>query len=98
MDFSIEQHEETRFMYVTIFKKLLSLSIHFLVEINNDNSEYEKEIKKYLKNEGIEISRFWKRRKGVIPMTCYPFFNENTDHFIKIGTSGDGQSLVLAIQ
>ena len=89
MDFSIEQHEETRFMYVLPFSKNSALFEYtFFGGDIMKNSEYEKEIKKYLKNEGIENFKIVEREKGVIPMTCYPFFNENTDHFIKIGTSG----------
>tara|TARA_B100001057_G_scaffold137326_1_gene136978 strand:- start:227 stop:1075 length:849 start_codon:yes stop_codon:yes gene_type:complete len=89
MDFSIEQHKETRFMYVLPFSKNSALFEYtFFGGDIMKNSEYEKEIKKYLKNEGIENFKIVEREKGVIPMTCYPFFDENTDHFIKIGTSG----------
>ena len=89
MDFSIEQHEETRFMYVLPFSKNSALFEYtfFGGDVIKD-SEYEKEIKKYLKNEGIKDYKIIEREKGVIPMTCYPFFNDNTDNFIKIGTSG----------
>ena len=89
MDFSIEQHEETRFMYVLPFSKNSALFEYtFFGGDVIKNSEYEKEIKKYLKNEGIKDYKIVEREKGVIPMTCYPFFNDNTDNFIKIGTSG----------
>ena len=35
----------------------------------------KKKLKVILKNEGIENFKI-KEKKGVIPMTCYPFFNE----------------------
>ena len=89
MDFSIDQHEEIRFMYVLPFSKRKALFEYtfFGGEVMK-NSEYEKEIKKYLKREGIKIYEIIEREKGMIPMTCYPFFNDNTDNFIRIGTSG----------
>ena len=89
MDFSIDQHQETRFMYVLPFSKKSALFEYtfFGGEVMKD-SDYEKEIKKYLDIEGIKKYKITEKEKGVIPMTCYPFFNSNTDNFIKIGTSG----------
>ena len=89
MDFSVDQHQEIRFMYVLPFSKKTALFEYtfFGGEVMK-NSEYEKEIKKYLDREGIRKYKIIEIEKGVIPMTCYPFFNANTDNFIKIGTSG----------
>ena len=89
MDFSVDQHQEIRFMYVLPFSKKTALFEYtfFGGEVMR-NSEYEKEIKKYLDREGIRKYKIIEIEKGVIPMTCYPFFNANTDNFIKIGTSG----------
>ena len=89
MDFSVNQHQEIRFMYVLPFSKKTALFEYtfFGGEVMK-NSEYEKEIKKYLDREGIRKYKIIEIEKGVIPMTCYPFFNANTDNFIKIGTSG----------
>ena len=89
MDFSVDQHQEIRFMYVLPFSKKTALFEYtfFGGEVMK-NSEYEKEIKKYLDREGIKKYKIIEIEKGVIPMTCYPFFNANTDNFIKIGTSG----------
>jgi lycopene beta-cyclase len=89
MDFSIDQHQEIRFMYVLPFSKKSALFEYtfFGGEVMK-NSDYEKEIKKYLDREGIKKYKITEREKGVIPMTCYPFFNANTDSFIRIGTSG----------
>ena len=61
------------------------------------NSDYEKEIKKYLDREGIKKYKITEREKGVIPMTCYPFFNANTDSFIKLELLVVGQNQALDI-
>ena len=89
MDFSIDQHKEIRFMYLLPFEKNKALFEYtfFGGEVMDDN-DYEVEIKKYLDKEGIKKYKIVEKEKGVIPMTCYPFFNDNKDNFIKIGTAG----------
>ena len=89
MDFSVEQNNETRFFYV-----LPTSNNEALVEFtlfSKDllaNSEYEIEIKKYLKSLEIEDYKINLKEKGVIPMTCFPFDNANTKNIINIGTAG----------
>ena len=89
MDFSVDQKDEIRFMYILPFSKNKALVEYtlFSKEIIADN-EYEKEIKSYLKKNNIQGYTIKEKEKGMIPMTCYPFFENNTDTYFTIGTAG----------
>ena len=89
MDFSINQKNETRFLYVLPTSKNEAL-VEFTLFSKDllNNSEYEIEIKKYLKSLEIEDYKINLKEKGVIPMTCFPFDNANTKNIINIGTAG----------
>jgi len=89
MDFSVDQKDEIRFMYILPFSKNKALIEYTLFsgEIINDD-EYEKEIKTYLKKKDILNYSIVEKEKGMIPMTCYPFFENNTDTYFQIGTAG----------
>lgn len=89
MDFSVKQHNEIRFMYVLPYSKTKALYEYtfFGGEVLKDK-DYEKEIKSYLKDQGINSYKILEKEKGIIPMTCYPFFKRNTDNFLSIGTAG----------
>jgi lycopene beta-cyclase len=89
MDFSVEQKGNTRFMYVlptsstealleyTLFsKELLTLS------------EYENEIQNYIQKLGITEYEIVEKEQGNIPMTCYPFWKNNTKNILNIGSAG----------
>ncbi len=89
MDFSVEQKGNTRFMYVlpisstealleyTLFsKELLALS------------EYENEIQNYIQKLGITEYEIVEKEQGNIPMTCFPFWKNNTKNIINIGSAG----------
>ena len=89
MDFSVDQKDEIRFMYILPFSKNKALIEYtlFSSEIINDD-EYEREIKTYLKKSNILNYSILEKEKGMIPMTCYPFFENNTDTYYQIGTAG----------
>ena len=89
MDFSVDQKDEIRFMYILPFSKNKALIEYTLFsgDIINDD-EYEKEIKTYLKKKNILNYSIVEKEKGMIPMTCYPFFENNTDTYFQIGTAG----------
>ena len=89
MDFSVDQKDEIRFMYILPFSKNKALVEYtlFSKELISDN-EYEKEIKIYLKKNNISDYSIKDKEKGMIPMTCYPFFENNTDNYFQIGTAG----------
>lgn len=89
MDFSVEQKGNTRFMYVlptsstealleyTLFsKELLALS------------EYENEIQNYIQKLGITEYKIVEKEQGNIPMTCFPFWKNNTKNILNIGSAG----------
>ena len=89
MDFSVDQKDEIRFMYILPFSKNKALVEYtlFSKELIADD-EYEKEIKSYLKENNIQGYTVKEKEKGMIPMTCYPFFENNTDTYFQIGTAG----------
>ena len=89
MDFSVDQKDEIRFMYILPFSKNKALVEYtlFSKELISDN-EYEKEITSYLKENNIQGYTIKEKEKGMIPMTCYPFFENNTDTYFQIGTAG----------
>ena len=89
MDFSVDQKDEIRFMYILPFSKNKALVEYtlFSKELIADD-EYEKEIKSYLKENNIQDYTIRDKEKGMIPMTCYPFFENNTDTYFQIGTAG----------
>jgi lycopene beta-cyclase len=89
MDFSVDQKNEIIFMYILPFSKNKALVEYtlFSKSIISDN-EYENEIQNYLKEKNITDYTILDKEKGLIPMTCYPFFQKNTDNYFKIGTAG----------
>ena len=89
MDFSVDQKDEIRFMYILPFSKNKALIEYtlFSSDIISDD-EYETEIKAYLKKKNILNYSIVEKEKGMIPMTCYPFFENNTDTYFQIGTAG----------
>ena len=89
MDFSINQKNETRFIYILPFKSNEAL-IEFTLFTKSilKNSEYEKVLKEYLNNKGINSYEILEKEQGVIPMTCYPFEKHNNSRVLFIGTAG----------
>lgn len=89
MDFDVDQQNEIRFMYILPFSKTQALVEYTLFSHSLlEDREYEKAIKKYLKRKKINNYSILDKEKGSIPMTCYPFFEKNSDSFFKIGTAG----------
>ena len=89
MDFSVDQKDEIRFMYVLPFNKNKALVEYTLFSSDLiSDKEYEEEIQKYLEKNNISNYSVIEKEKGIIPMTCYPFFENNTDTYFQIGTAG----------
>ena len=89
MDFSIEQRGNTRFMYVlptSSTEALLEYTL-FSKELL-PKSEYEDEIQKYIQKLGITEYEIVEKEQGNIPMTCYPFWENNTKNILHIGSAG----------
>lgn len=89
MDFSIEQHGRTGFMYVLPLSSrsaLLEYTV-FSKEILPDE-QYEQEIRDYLLGLNVTSYRIHGKERGSIPMTTYPFHHRNTARIHYIGTAG----------
>jgi lycopene beta-cyclase len=89
MDFNIPQEESTRFMYVLPTSKTEALFEYTLFsEKLLSKDAYESGIKDYLKKQGIEDYTITRKEQGAIPMTAYPFRNNNSKNILHIGTNG----------
>ena len=89
MDFSVKQKGNTRFMYVLPTSKNEALLEYTLFSKNLlSKEEYEREIKLYIKNLGINEYEIVEKEQGNIPMTCYPFWKHNSKNIINIGSAG----------
>ena len=89
MDFSVEQRGNTRFMYVLPTSPTEALVEYtlFSKDLLKDE-EYEAEIKKYIKDLGINDFEITDTERGNIPMTCFPFWKQNTKNIVNIGSAG----------
>ncbi|CAA9195119.1 lycopene cyclase family protein [Flavobacterium collinsii] len=89
MDFSVEQKQNTRFMYVLPLSKTEALVEYTLFsEILLSKEEYENEIQIYLEKLGVHPYEILEKEQGSIPMTAYPFWKKNTKRVLNIGTAG----------
>lgn len=89
MDFTIPQQNNTRFMYVLPLSSKVALFEYTLFSANLlKEEEYESGIKAYLEEVGIKDYNIIEKEKGVIPMTSYPFWKQNTKNILHIGTAG----------
>ncbi|WP_294820978.1 lycopene cyclase family protein [uncultured Flavobacterium sp.] len=89
MDFSIRQKGNTRFMYVLPFSENEALVEYTL--FSGDllpTEEYEDAIKEYLSDLGAASYEIIDTESGSIPMTCYPFWKNNTKNILHIGSAG----------
>ena len=89
MDFSVEQKGNTRFMYVlpTSTNEALIEYTLFSKDLLS-NSAYETEIENYIKSLGISEYEIIEKEQGNIPMTCFPFWKNNSKNIINIGSAG----------
>ncbi|WP_293892377.1 lycopene cyclase family protein [Flavobacterium sp.] len=89
MDFSVEQKDNTRFMYVLPTSETEALIEYTLFSKDLlPKEEYETEIKNYINQLGITNYELREKEHGNIPMTCYPFWKHNTKNIINIGSAG----------
>lgn len=89
MDFSIDQKQTTRFMYVLPTSETEALLEYTLFSpILLKKEEYEAGIADYIKNLGITEYEILEKEHGNIPMTCYPFWKHNTQNILNIGSAG----------
>ena len=89
MDFTVEQKENTRFMYILPYSKNEALFEYTLFSKDVlPYDEYKLEIEKYLADKNITEYEIIEKEQGSIPMTCYKFWKYNTRNTIHIGTAG----------
>lgn len=89
MDFSVPQKGNTRFMYVLPVSETEALVEYTL--FSHDllaKQEYETAIQEYLEKMGVTEYEIIEKEKGSIPMTCYPFWKNNSKNIIHIGSAG----------
>jgi len=89
MDFSVPQKGNTRFMYVLPTAANEALIEYTLFSKNLlSKEEYELEIIDYIHKLGISEYEIVEKEQGSIPMTCFPFWKQNTKNCIHIGSAG----------
>ena len=89
MDFTVDQKRNTRFMYVLPIspnKALFEYTL-FSKEVLT-KEEYESELLKYLAIKSITEYTITEIEQGVIPMTSYKFWKQNSKNILHIGTAG----------
>ncbi|MGV3461552.1 MAG: lycopene cyclase family protein [Flavobacterium sp.] len=89
MDFSIPQKGNTQFMYVLPFAKNEALVEYTLFSKELlPEAEYENAIHKYLEQRKSGNYEIFNKERGSIPMTCYPFWENNSKNVTHIGSAG----------
>ena len=90
MDFSIDQGDEVRFMYVLPHspnKALVELAVFSTTLWSQE--DYDKVVGDYIQNHlGLTQYKVVETEFGIIPMTSYPFEKNNTPNVTHIGTPG----------
>ena len=90
MDFTIDQHNECRFMYILPVSKTKAL-IEFTIFSENllEKEEYETELNNYI-DEKLKYHAYkvTEEEFGVIPMYNQPFIKKINPHVFNIGTNG----------
>ena len=89
MDFTVDQKKNTRFMYVLPIAPNKALFEYTLFSKDVlPKEEYERELQKYLASKSITEYTIIEKEKGIIPMTSYRFWKENSKNVLHIGTVG----------
>lgn len=89
MDFSVAQKGNTRFMYILPTSSTEALLEYTLFSKDLLSKEaYEAEIEIYIKKLGITEYEILEKEQGNIPMTCFPFWKNNSKKIINIGSAG----------
>ena len=89
MDFSVEQKNNTRFMYVLPTSTTEALLEYTLFSKNLlSKEEYEAEIQNYITKLAITEYEIIEKESGNIPMTSFPFWKNNSKNIVQIGSAG----------
>jgi len=90
MDFTIDQHNECRFMYILPVSKTKAL-MEFTIFSENllEKEEYETELNNYIDQKlKYHAYKVTEEEFGVIPMYNQPFIKKINPHVFNIGTNG----------
>lgn len=90
MDYRLTYDNKTCFTYVLpISKRKALIEFTFFVPKLIENKVYDKKLKQFI-SEKLEIDSYsiTEVEEGVIPMSSYAFWKDNTEHYLKIGTGG----------
>ena len=89
MDFTVDQKMNTRFMYVLPFSANKALFEYTLFSKDVlTKKEYERELQKYLELNSIKEYTIIEKEQGIIPMTSFKFWQDNSKNILNIGTVG----------
>lgn len=90
MDFTIDQHNECRFMYeLPLTKRKALIEFTLFSETLLKEEEYEREIKAYIERKHPQLTySITEKEFGIIPMTDQPFPSYSGSKIINIGTIG----------
>lgn len=89
MDFSVPQLGNTRFIYVLPFSENEALVEYTLFSKDLlSKPEYENAIIEYLKDLNVSDFEIIEKEYGNIPMTCFPFWSNNSKNILHIGSAG----------
>lgn len=90
MDFSVEQHNDCRFIYVIPYSKTRALIEYTGFSKENLKDElYDGELKNYIENKlNLTGYKIIETEKGDIPMVESDFINPFGDRVVNIGTAG----------
>jgi lycopene beta-cyclase len=76
-------------MYILPFSKTEALVEYTLFSKDLlEPQKYEDAIKKYLNSSKISDYKVTSKESGKIPMTCFPFFKNNSKNILNIGSAG----------
>ncbi|WP_109831909.1 lycopene cyclase family protein [Reichenbachiella versicolor] len=90
MDYRIRHPEYTAFNYVLPFdSKTALIEYTFFSPETIDESEYDRILKEYIEGTlGIKSFEITETEVGQIPMSNFPFEEDNRRHYTRIGTAG----------
>lgn len=92
MDFSVDQGNDTRFVYILPFSEDEALIEYTVFSSDSwDESEYYSQLRNYISQQlKLEPSQYQilEEETGVIPMTNHPFPRKTGKHIYNLGTAG----------
>jgi len=90
MDYRIKYKDSTCFTYILPTAKNEALiEFTFFTPFLTEESVYDEKLEEYIKSVlKIDTYEIMESEKGMVPMTDYPFHDQNSKYITKIGTAG----------